>query len=422
MAKLEYIRFTPMREAVVDGEVQWQLDKLATPIEALPQVFWADGEPWCEANHWALTKAKATRGGDIKTVDSLMKHLTAYASWLEDGTLDWRHFPMRKDDRAIVQFRKELIRQRDKLGLLMPSTATSRMAAVIQFYRHAQAYGLVERHSPMWEDRRVLVRFYDNVGFERAMLKLTSELAIPNRKRAGQVLEDGHTPLQQEHAVQLLQFTEKAGLLELHYMLSLGVLSGARLETVATLGVRNVEDAMPDGTMPGFSRIRVGPGTGVDTKFDVSGDLLVPTFLVDALQGYAYSMQRLRRQALASAENRGRLFLTVRGNPYEPQSFNRLMTDLRRRALLQGMRFMERFKFHQSRATYGTMMMELALGVASVKNAVAFVRDAMLHKDESTTFGYLHFVQKAPVKIAIGKEFSAVFSGVVSRDWSQFRA
>lgn len=410
-----------MREVVESGVVRWELDKLAVPIEALPEIFWENGEPWSEANHWALTKAKRTVGGDIKTVTSLMKHLTAYASWLETNGMDWRHFPIRMTDRAIVRFRGELIRQRS-IGVLRPSTVTARMAAVIQFYRHAKIYGFIERNSPMWQDKQVILRFFDNVGFDRTMLRLSSELAIPNRQRPGEKLEDGLTPLRPEHASQLLEFTEKQGLIELHYMLSLGVLSGARIETITTLGVRHVEDAIPDESMPGFCRVRVGPGTGVETKFDVSGELLIPVFLIDALKGYAYSMQRLRRQALASEANRGRLFLTLRGNPYESPSFNRLMTDLRRRAVPHGLRFMEQFKFHQTRATYGTMLMELALEVAGAKSAVAFVRDAMLHKHERTTLRYVHFVQKAPVKALISKEFAAVFSGVVNRDWNKFHA
>jgi hypothetical protein len=41
------------------------------------------------------------------------------------------------------------------------------------------------------------------------------------------------------------------------------------------------------------------------------------------------------------------------------------------------MRFMGNFKFHQTRATFGTWMMEVALRVASTKAAVAFVKDAM---------------------------------------------
>lgn len=422
MARLETVNFTPWREVIEEGHVAWTPDKLSSPVPDLPQIFWDDGEPWSEVNHWALTRAKATVGGDLKTVSSLMKHLAAYASWLESEKLDWRHFPVRRENRAIVRFRGELIRQRDQLRVLKPSTTTARMAAVIQFYRYAQIYGFVESSTPMWEDKQVVRRFYDNTGFARTMLLTSSELTIPNRTRPGDTLEDGLTPISPEHARQLLEFTEQQGLLELHYMLSLGTLSGARLETITTLGVRNIEDATPDVSMPGFSCVPVGPGTGVSTKFDVSGKLLVPTFLIEELKGYAYSMQRLRRQALAGKADRDRLFLTVRGSPYQPQTFNRLMTDLRRRTLAHGMRFMERFKFHQTRATYGTMLMELALEVADASAAVAFVRDAMLHKDEVTTLRYVKFVQKAPVKARISKEFASVFSGVVNRDWNKFHA
>lgn len=91
---------------------------------------------------------------------------------------------------------------------------------------------------------------------------------------------------------------------------------------------------------------------------------------------YAYSMRRLQRQALASKENRGRLFLTVKGNPYVHQTMNRLMTDLRRRATSHGMRFMEHFQFRQTRPTYGTMLMGLALDVTDAKTAVP-----SLHRD-----------------------------------------
>lgn len=421
MARLEFIKYTPFREVIKERSVSWLHDKLARPIDKLPQIFWDNHEPWHEANHWALTKATSTSGGDIKTVTSLMKHLAAYASWLESEGLDWRHFPVRKQDRALVRYRGELIAQRDR-GNIAPSTTSARMAAVIQFYRHSNVFRFLDRKSPMWEDRQVVVRYYDAVGFERTLLRISSELSIPNRKRIGLRLEDGLTPLRTDDAVRLLAFAKEQRLHELNLILSLGVLTGARIETITTLSVKNIENAHPDAETPDTYRIPIGPGTGVRTKFDVSGELMVPKFLIKDLREYAYSMQRLRRQGIASEANRGLLFLTIRGNPYESGSFNRLMTDLRRRALSAGMRFMGSFKFHQTRATFGTWLMGVALRVAGTKAAVAFVKDAMLHKDEKTTFLYVRFHEEAPVKAAVANEFSAVFSGVVNRDWNQYHA
>jgi integrase len=350
-----------------------------------------------------------------------MKHLANYASWLEFKELDWRHFPTRKQDRAPVLYRGDVIKQRDQ-GSLAPSTARSRMAAVIQFYRHAQIHGFVQRHSPLWKDRQVVIPYFDSVGFGRTLMRVSSDLAIPNRPRPGLRLEDGLTPLRTEDAIKLLEFTKDQRLQEINLMLSLGVLTGARIETIVTLGVKNIEDAYPDVQTPDTYRLKVGPGTGVNTKYDVEGELLVPKFLLDELKAYCYSMRRLRRQSITSESNRGLLFLTIGGNPYKAGSFNRLMTDLRRRALSAGLRFMAKFKFHQTRATFGTWLMDVALRVTDTKTAVAFVRDAMLHKDEKTTFLYVHFNEQSPMKAKIANEFSVVFSGIVKRDWNQYHA
>jgi integrase len=419
---LERIAYAPERPVVDCGKVRWEPDPIGKRIEQLPQLFWADGQPWCEANHWALVRATGTSGADIQTVTNLMKHLAAYASWLEEAEIDWRHFPIRFGERCIVRFRGELIRERDKLGLLKPSTATARMRAVLQFYRHARSNGFVGPSSALWSDKQVVVRFHDSVGFERALHRQASELAIPNRRRPGVVLEDGLTPLSPEHTQQTLAFAKTALSPELHYMFSLGFLSGPRIGTISTLCVRNLEPAVPDPAIPALSRIAVGPGTGVQTKFDVVGNLLVPTILIDELKRYAYSVRRLKRQALASKEDGGLLFLTARGKPYGLQSFERLMTDVRRCAVLAGLRFLARFKFHQSRATFGTMLMKLALQVADPSSALEFVKEAMLHKDEEATLKYIRFVQTAAMKELISSEFAAAFSGVVSRDWSKFSA
>lgn len=366
-------------------------------------------------------KVTSKHGQDTSTAKPLMKHLAAYASWLESEELDWRHFPIRKSDRAIVKFRGYLIEQRDQ-GIIAPSTTSARMAAVIRFYRHAWINGFIQRKSPLWKDRQVVIHYHDSVGFERTMTKTSSDLAIPNTQRPGLRLEDGLSPLRIEDAGKLISFARDSNLQEISLMLMLGFLTGARIETITTLTVTSIEDAYPDIQTPNTYRLRVGPGTGIDTKFDIVGEILVPKFLIDDLKNYAYSMRRLKRQAITSEENRKRLFLTVQGNPYVSGSFNRLMTDLRRRALNAGLRFMAKFKFHQTRATFGTWLMTVSLRVTNVKSAVAFVRDAMLHKDEKTTFLYIRFIEREPVKAETTNDFSAAFSGLVNRDWNAYHA
>jgi hypothetical protein len=235
MARLEYIKYQPHRATIEAGEVLWVADTCHRFIEQLPQLFWADGTPWAEANHWALEKA-LNPGLKILTAQSLMGHLRAYANWLELADVDWRHFPMRKQDRVLVRYRGALITDRDE-GRIGASTATARMNAVIQFYRHCGVYGFVSRQTPMWQDKQVVVRYYDSVGFERSMLRLSADIAIPNRARQGTILEDGLLPLTAEHQRGLLQYAAEHTSPELYLMLMTGFFVGARLGSITTLRI-----------------------------------------------------------------------------------------------------------------------------------------------------------------------------------------
>lgn len=414
MANLEHIDFKPLHEVVESGVLHWAPDKLSRAVPGLPQIFWADGEGWAEANYWALERASQV---DIDTVDRLMKHLYAYANFLEEAKLDWRHFPIRLADRALVQFRGNLV-NRIKDGTLASSTARACMAAVIQFYRHAGTHGFVTAESPLWKERAVVIRCHDAVGFKRAMVRVTTDLAIRDTARPGVRLEDGLTPLRTEHMEQLLTFAPSGGPAELRLMLLVGFFTGARIETITTLNVGDLERALPDPFMKGFTLMRVGPGTGVATKFDVQGDLMVPDFLLAELNGYASSTRRLLRESRAAKEHQSKLFLTKDCAPYTPSSVARLMTDFRRAASNAGLKFAERFKFHQTRATYGTWLMKLALSVTSEANAIALLKGAMLHKHEATTFRYLRFLEVSKGKEEAADAFAKIFTGLSSRDWS----
>lgn len=420
MATLEYIKFTPWREVIANGELRWERDKLARSISGLPQIFWESGEGWAEVNHWALEKATSTQA-KLPTVRSLMKHLCPYATFLEREQLDWRHFPIRKADRAIVRFRGELLSQIEE-GSIRSSTGKSRMAAVIQFYRHASSYDFISRETPMWRERSIVIPFFDAVGFKRCISRVTTDLTIKNAARPGLRLEDGLLPLSEAHMTELLQFTSQYESEELHLMLLTGFFTGARLGTIATLNIESLEQAQPDPFMKGFFLIRVGPGTKVSTKFDVEGDLLVPEFLLLELKRYAYSTERLLRESRATPKVRSTLFLTTRGAAYTGSTISKLMSDLRKRATAAGIKFMVHFKFHQSRATYGTWLMKLALSVTTVAAAIEFVKNAMLHKYEATTFKYVKFLEYSKGKEEAAAAFSEAFTGLRNRDWDHFNA
>lgn len=417
MARIEYIVYTPHRATIIGNSLKWESIKGGCVINGLPQIFWENGAPWHEVNLWARERA-ATRDVDLSTVQTNMRHLVSYATFLEVNGLDWQHFPARKEDRCLVKWRKKLI---DDRGEGVSSvTVSHRMAATIMFYRYASANQLIDRTSQMWVDRSVVLNFFDKVGFERSMQVVSSDLAIPNKVRPGLRLEDGLLPISGTHMQQLLAFTSTNSSEELNLLLSLGFFTGGRIQTLAGLKVQTIERATQDPKAPGIWRIAVGPGMSppVATKFGVDGHILIPEQLLRILKEYVYSVRRLKREAIASPENKDLVFLTRFGNSYcernssKSPSINREMCDLRRAAVKAGLFFMRDFHFHQTRATFGTWLMEMSLSVGDPISAIAFVRDAMLHKHESTTFKYIRFLKESKAKAEMANAFSEAFTGV----------
>jgi integrase len=91
------------------------------------------------------------------------------------------------------------------------------------------------------------------------------------------------------------------------------------------------------------------------------------------------------------------------------------MVDLRRAGQASGVKFLQNFKFHQTRATYGTWLMSICLENASPKAAIEFVKRAMHHKNESTTFGYITFIEHTEAKIEVANAFTEAFLGLQAR-------
>jgi integrase len=413
MARLEYIRYVPHLPVVESADISWNPDSVVRKIVDLPQIFWRDGTPWREANLWALELGR-NRQVKLKSVKSLIGHLHQYSNWLENEQTDWRHFPQTKAHRVLVRYRGALIDDRDR-GRLSPSTATARMNAVIRFYRYAAGRNFISHDAPKWQDKTVLLSYFDTAGFERTMSRITTDISIPNRARTGHRLEDGLLPLKTQHMTELLQFSKENVAEELYLMLLVGCFTGARIGTITTLRVSALENSVRDAMVPGMWTIPVGPGTGIDTKFDVSGHLMVPDQLMTTLKAYATSRRHLDRVIKATDAHKSFLFLTRNSNPYNTASVDRGMVDLRKIGRAAGMKFLQKFKFHQTRATYGTWLVSICLEKAPVKAAIEFVKRAMHHKNESTTFGYITFIEHTKAKMEVANAFTEAFLGLQTR-------
>lgn len=424
MATVEHIYFSPHDLAVNDRLVTYSPNGSRIVIEGLPQIFWEDGMPWREANLWAMERV--TNGEAIlKTVSSNINGLLNYAKFLEGRRLQWFEFPSRKADRCLVQYRGALIKARDA-GHIRPATASEYMRNCISFYRWVRRRGLLSPTLLLWKDKRFLIRYFDQVGFERTLAGTTTDLGIPNRQRIGITLEGGLLPVSSSDREVILDFAKRNASPELYLMLALGFFTGMRLGTICDLRIDTLERAIPDPSTKGLLRISVGPGASppVHTKFGVTGQVWVPEPLCSEVLEYAKGLRRLTREASADVGNKDLVFLTRFGNPFgrrksdQSSAINVEMSSLRKLGIAVGIKALRKFRFHQSRCTFGTELARLALAnCADVAITISTVSNALLHgrNSEATTFKYIKFVQAAPVKQAIANSFMTAFTGIASR-------
>ncbi|WP_156406189.1 site-specific integrase [Hydrogenophaga sp. Root209] len=420
MATLEWITYQQHQASLKDGTVVWKVRSAAPKIERFPQIYWKDSSPWREANLWAQARA-TSNDVDISTIQTAATSLHAYANWLETTDTNWWDFPLRKSERCLVKYRGALIEMRND-GHLAPSTTAQRMRVAIAFYRWLNGVGLLDSNWPLWQDKQVQIRFMDKVGFERSVLVTTTDLRIPNRRVIRENLEGGLLPVTIEDRDIILQFAYAYASEELFLMLVLGFFTGMRLGSICDLKVATLSQALRDPTSNELFRISIGPRARppVATKFGVTGQVWLTRLHLERMIEYAQSSRRLKREAEACADNKDLLFLTRFGNPYHQSgtqksaALNVEIYSLKKLAAKHGISSFENFHFHQTRATYATELAKIALAVSDTAGAVAFVKDALMHKNEETTLQYIRFLEKAPIKSAASNAFTRSFLGLLA--------
>jgi len=414
MASLELIQYRLQRVELKDGSLQWKEQKRAR-IKKLPQIVWEDNSTWAEANLWALDQATASKR-DLKTVRSNMAHLLGYAKWLEAESIDWWHFPERESERCLSRFRGALVAARNN-GELAPSTASQRMASVIRFYKWMQSRRLISPEWPMWEQRFVGIKLTNPFGLEHTMRVASTDLSIPNRTVAGAIqLEDGLLPVSVSAMKEILTLADCSSTEELSLMLRIGFFTGLRIGSITDLKIQTLHNAtiVPE---VGWNRLAVGPGARppVSMKFSVSGSVPIPEELLETLVSYSMSTRRLKRQALARPEDQDLLFLTRYGNSYsgeDSRAVNVEMSRLRSAGKRQGIKVLRGFHFHRTRATFATELMRVSLKFMPVADAIQFVREACLHRDESTTMKYIKFIEANKAMSEAADAFTSMFMGL----------
>lgn len=420
MASITFPSFRPYDVFVaqdgVEIEARRVMKALGPPVTHVPVIRWRSGSLWDVANIYLSQRIELVLGDELKfaTVKREADHLCAFASFLEASGLEWYSFGVEREKKPTYAFRGSLLRAR-RAKALAPSTATARMGVVIRFYKWVLSQGLIADGTPPFERRDHVIHLRDKVGFAQSMVVASTNLAIKNRQVSRSLrLEGGLRPVSSDTRNAILSLARTVSSPEFALQLAVGFLTGARLQTILSLKVQTLRQALP-AEGPSARYLLVGPGATppVDTKFGITGRILVPTLLLEELLSYATSERRLIRVAKASAGEKDLLFLNRFGRAYEQskvngsRSVNKDMARLKREASLRGIN-LSGFYFHCSRSTFATQVATIGLARREIPPIAVIrrVKDLLLHRSEVDAQRYIDYVHESKVQLAVEEEFS----------------
>ncbi len=382
-------------------------------LGSMPVLMWSDGKLWDEANLYLSYRASGIVSGSlaIETLHSIAWALRDFAEFLEQRNLRWYEFGSARRDRPTNVYRGFLIDKRTR-GEISPSTASGRMAKVINFYRWLISQGIFAPEYPAFTAKQTRIRIEDQFGCERTLSVESSDLHIPNSgSRQRSKLEDGLHPVSAAVKSQILVGAREHCSEEFALMLEIGFCTGMRLQTILDLKLSTLACAVKAETERG-RYLRVGPRHDVATKFGVNGEVFIPLTLLEKLRRYASSVRRLKREALASEDEKDLLFLNRFGRRYGRRGEDRapsINVDMGRlrEAMKQAGSDIDGFTFHCTRATFGTQIVVSGMRRSDISMSTILerLRKLLLHKSVATSMRYIKYVEDMEAQVAIEEAF-----------------
>ena len=407
-----------------------------------PVIIQEDGSPSEIFNLYLLKRLQQTVQYDFKTFASIANQLIDFNRFLEDEQLDCLKFHKLKQQNAIFKYRTRLIEQANA-GLISANSASNRINAVVNFYRFLVTENLVDhqRYGLPFQDVYKYIAVDNEFGARRKMAIKSHDLAIhvPAKAPNSEAIVDGGelSPLSVESQTVILKALQKSSR-EYQLMFYLALFTGARLQTICTLRIKNLIGCEPDGH--GFIRLPVGAGTGIDTKFQKPMTLLIPDWLAHDIKIYMHSEQARQRRLKShyGDSNQNYVLLTKSGTPFytskaEQQELTEKITtsdsfstklklyegeavrSYLKVVLLPEIRLIDmqfqNFKFHDLRASFGMNLLESQLKHLpdghNHMTAVEYVQARMGHSNIKTTLQYLNYKSRLQWRSKIQHEYES---------------
>ncbi|BBB62321.1 hypothetical protein UNDKW_4048 [Undibacterium sp. KW1] len=398
------------------GSTNLNLNWTNSNFNLFPVVLDKSGAPWAEAMIFLISQIEERNAPAMSTFASIADSLTAYRRFIDESEIDWTIFPSNKMRRPTYIYHGTL-KLSVAAGEIQLSTAKRRIGVVISFYEWLIAEKVLTPAFAPWKETDKYVQLTDGNGFRFSKKIISRDVSFKTQTQIDpydQKITDGGKlrPLpvsEQEWLIDALLASGNTEMLLIHL---LGITTGARIQSILTMRIKHLNIEINEKTNTDV-RLKIGPGTGVDTKNDKALVLHIPTWFYKMLKVYSKSPRATRRRKLSKAgdhENQY-IFLSQRGESFysskldykefnEKSKIRYLKTGQAIRQFIKEkiIPFIRKkydapdfhFQFHDTRATFGMNMTDSQLALVANKKitlhqAREFVKARLGHSSTATT-------------------------------------
>nr|WP_252509901.1 site-specific integrase [Acinetobacter lwoffii] len=412
-----------IKENIEAREYAFQKDKNVFSIR-FPVIIQSSAEIWEIATTYLMYCLEEINDITGENLYNFANDLLDYLRFIEDKKTHFLDLPKFRNNRITTRYEYYLREQIENYDL-RPNTAKRRINRVVDFYRTCiqQNFLTIDDFEGLpYEDRLKRITIITPDGYEREKEVNTHDHAITgsaSHSDENLIYDDGALrPLDKREQLLYLEYLDKYGTRELQLLTYIALFTGARIQTICTLRVKNLKN-MPLLADKETYKLEVGGTTGVDTKKRKPQNLLIPKKIKLLIDNYVESkewVERAKKSFYGESDN-NYIFLTKKSNPfytskkeirdvkfkidndsyqgdfivYKGNAVRKNLNDVLLK-LCQDYPDFNTFRFHDLRATYGMNLVrkfeELGYSSSVIKNKV---RIMMGHSSDKTTDLYLKY-------------------------------
>lgn len=352
-------------------------------LDGFPTFYSKKNEYILPVNLWFNHLANIRRS---KNLNSSVRAIKRYWSFLEKNDLDWDVFPPTKFLRPTYRFRNDDLLANARIGDIQFSTASLYMLHVIKFYEWCIANHMlvVDERSKPFEYELVHVRNRGMMNHLNPNYIVTStdlRIKVPKKSEIQSL-----NPLTKKEMELYARELSTFGIeFVIHQLLQIH--SGLRIEEACSFPLSLAQETYAQHTNV---EVTIGPVNGVKTKYGKERKVEIPNRLAAMIYSYAHS---IRRQKRLKGKQSPYLLVTKNGTPFTSNNVHQSFRRLKKRVQDKNNIFFKH-KTHDLRATYCTYRLASLLEHGFQKDAVTQVMAWMGHENEGTTWKYVDFLER----------------------------